>query len=64
MGVTAREAEVLGLVSEGLTNRQIAQRLYLSVRTVDKHVERLMAKTGRPNRAALATLAASTHRNT
>jgi DNA-binding CsgD family transcriptional regulator len=64
LGVTGREAEVLELVSCGFTNRQIAERLFLSVRTVDKHVERLMIKTGRPNRAALAALAASSGANT
>lgn len=63
-GVTAREAEVLELVADGLTNREIAERLYLSVRTVDKHVERLMTKTGRPNRTALAGLSLSARRNT
>ena len=47
--------DVLLLLAEGLTNRQIAARLYLSPRTVDKHVERLLAKTRCPNRVALAT---------
>lgn len=64
LGVTAREFDVMELVAEGLTNRQIAERLFLSVRTVDKHVERLMAKTGSSNRAALAALAAKSTRNT
>jgi len=52
--ITARERQVLGLVAEGLPNRSIAARLYLSPRTVEKHVERLMAKTGSANRAQLA----------
>lgn len=47
LGVTGREAEVLALVADGLTNKEIAARLVISVRTVDKHVERLLAKTGR-----------------
>ncbi|MBV9414195.1 MAG: helix-turn-helix transcriptional regulator [Solirubrobacterales bacterium] len=46
--------DVLLLLAQGLTNRQIAARLYLSPRTVDKHVERLLAKTHSPNRVALA----------
>jgi predicted ATPase/DNA-binding CsgD family transcriptional regulator len=59
-GVTAREAQVAELVAEGLTNREIGSRLVVSVRTVDKHVERLLAKLDAPNRAALAALVAAT----
>ncbi|MBV9798477.1 MAG: response regulator transcription factor [Solirubrobacterales bacterium] len=51
--------DVLVLLAEGLTNRQIAARLYLSPRTVEKHVERLLAKTDSPNRVALAARVAS-----
>ena len=58
-GVSSREMDVLVLLAEGLTNRQIAARLYLSPRTVEKHVERLLAKTDSPNRVALAAHAAS-----
>jgi DNA-binding CsgD family transcriptional regulator len=57
-GVTAREAEVLALITTGLTNAQAAQRLFLSTRTVDTHVARLLAKTGAANRAELARWAA------
>jgi DNA-binding CsgD family transcriptional regulator/DNA-binding transcriptional ArsR family regulator len=57
-GISSREMDVLLLLAEGLTNRQIAARLYLSPRTIDKHVERLLAKTGCPNRVALAARAA------
>jgi DNA-binding CsgD family transcriptional regulator len=53
MGITDREADVLALVAEGLTSKEIAARLYLSARTVDKHVERLLAKTGVSRRAEL-----------
>jgi DNA-binding CsgD family transcriptional regulator len=45
-GVTDREADVLRLVAQGLTNREIAERMYLSPRTVEKHVASLLAKTG------------------
>jgi DNA-binding NarL/FixJ family response regulator len=55
--VTSREAEVLGLVGEGLSNREIAARLYLSPRTVEKHVENLQRKTGIAGRARLAVYA-------
>jgi DNA-binding NarL/FixJ family response regulator len=57
-GVTSRETDVLGLVGEGLGNQDIAERLYLSPRTVEKHVERLRDKTGATSRAELAELAA------
>lgn len=58
LGVTARELDVLRLVAEGLSSRDIAERLFLSPRTVEKHVERLLAKTGAPNRTALVAHAA------
>lgn len=48
-----REAEVLRLVAEGLTARQIATRLVLSPRTVENHVRSLLRKLGVANRAAL-----------
>ena len=59
LGITAREAEVLGLVADGLANKQIAARLYLSVRTVEKHVESLLRKTGCASRTQLAALVRS-----
>jgi DNA-binding CsgD family transcriptional regulator len=46
------------LVADGLTNREIAERLFLSPRTVEKHVERLLAKTGVQNRSRLVARAA------
>ena len=57
-GITAREAEVLAQVAAGRTNRQIAEILQLSVRTVEKHVERLIMKSGQ-GRSELARLAES-----
>jgi DNA-binding CsgD family transcriptional regulator/tetratricopeptide (TPR) repeat protein len=54
LGVTSREADVLALVAEGLTNAAIAARLVLSPRTVETHVANLLAKTGAGSRAALA----------
>jgi DNA-binding NarL/FixJ family response regulator len=44
--VTEREADVLGLLAQGLSNREIAERMFLSPRTVEKHVASLLAKTG------------------
>jgi DNA-binding CsgD family transcriptional regulator len=58
LGITAREAEVLRLVADGLTNKEIGERLFLSPRTVEKHVERLLAKTGAQNRSQLVSRAA------
>jgi predicted ATPase/DNA-binding CsgD family transcriptional regulator len=53
-GVTDREAEVLAAVSERLRNREIADRLNVSVRTVESHIAALLRKLGVPDRAALA----------
>jgi DNA-binding NarL/FixJ family response regulator len=53
--LTARERDVLTLIARGLPNREMAERLFLSPRTVEKHVERLLAKTGSANRSQLAT---------
>jgi DNA-binding CsgD family transcriptional regulator len=59
VGVTIRELDVLRLLAEGQSNRDVAAALYLSPRTVEKHVERLLIKTGAANRTALAALARS-----
>jgi DNA-binding CsgD family transcriptional regulator len=53
-GVTSREMDVLALVAGGLTNAQIAQRLFLSRRTVETHVANLLSKTGATTRGDLA----------
>ena len=50
-GLTAREAEVLALLASGLSNPEIAQRLYLSHATVKTHINRIFAKTGVRDRA-------------
>ena len=56
-GLSARELEVAGLVAEGLSNKAIAARLHLSVRTVESHVRHVLAKVGLDNRTQLATWA-------
>jgi DNA-binding CsgD family transcriptional regulator/tetratricopeptide (TPR) repeat protein len=56
-GLTARQVEVLRLVADGLTNAGIADRLVLSVRTVDTHVAAVLAKLGVATRAEAARLA-------
>jgi non-specific serine/threonine protein kinase len=52
--LTPRELEVAKLVATGLTNRQIGQRLYLSVRTVDVHVDHILTKLSFSSRTQLA----------
>ena len=56
-GLTVREGEVLSWLSKGKTNRDIAQILGLSPRTVDKHLEQIYAKLGVENRTAAAAIA-------
>ncbi len=51
-GLTRREAEILVLIAQGLTNPEIAARLYLSNHTIKTHINRIFAKTGSRDRAA------------
>ena len=55
--LSSREKEVLNLVAEGKTNRDIADAIYLSVRTVEKHRSSMMNKLGLSNRAELVKYA-------
>lgn len=57
-GLSARELEVVRLVAQGLTDKEIAGQLFISPRTVDGHLRRIFAKVGVVSRAALATRAA------
>jgi DNA-binding NarL/FixJ family response regulator len=52
--VTPREREVLGLLTKGLTNQQIAERLVVSEHTVHRHVTNILRKLDLPSRAAAA----------
>jgi DNA-binding NarL/FixJ family response regulator len=64
LGLTNREGEVLSWLAKGKTNRDIAQILGLSPRTVDKHLEQIYAKLGVENRTAAAAIATNaTRRN-
>src|SRR5450432_83099 len=64
LGLTTREGEVLSWLSKGKTNRDIAQILGLSPRTVDKHLEQIYSKLGVENRPAAAAIAVNArHRN-
>jgi DNA-binding NarL/FixJ family response regulator len=51
-GLTQREAEILSLIAQGLTNGEIAERLFLSNHTIKTHINRIFAKTGSRDRAA------------
>ncbi len=57
-GLTAREAEVLGLIRAGFTNREIAGRLFVSEATVKTHINHVFAKIGARDRAAAINYAA------
>ena len=59
LGLTPREREVLALVAQGRTNRQIAQALFISDKTASVHVSNILAKLGVANRAEAA---ATVHR--
>jgi DNA-binding NarL/FixJ family response regulator len=57
LGLTRREAEVLALVAEGRTNRQIAQALFITEKTASLHVSHILAKLGVAGRGEAAALA-------
>ncbi len=59
--LTKREKEVLTLISEGLTNPQIAEKLFVSITTVDSHRKNLMAKLNAKNTAMLIRVAIEQH---
>ncbi|MER5641127.1 response regulator transcription factor [Kitasatospora sp. NPDC002227] len=55
--LTAREREILALIGEGLTNRQIGERIFLAEKTVKNHISRLLAKLGVERRVQAAVIA-------
>jgi DNA-binding NarL/FixJ family response regulator len=57
-GLSRREIEVLHLVAQGLSNGEIAERLFLSEHTVKRHVANILSKLKLPSRAAAAAHAA------
>ncbi|HET8788658.1 MAG TPA: HD domain-containing phosphohydrolase, partial [Actinomycetes bacterium] len=60
-GLSAREVEVLGLVAQGCSNAQIAERLVISRRTAEHHVQHIYTKIGVSSRAAAALFAMEHH---
>ncbi|HVE93398.1 MAG TPA: LuxR C-terminal-related transcriptional regulator, partial [Acidimicrobiales bacterium] len=61
--LTRREREVADLVSQGLTNRELAERLVIAERTAENHVQHILTKLGLSNRSQLAVWAASMNEN-
>lgn len=61
--LTQRETQILGLIAHGLTNRDIAERLFLSAKTVEHHVSQILSKLGVKSRTEAAAFAASQHLN-
>ncbi|WP_327111134.1 response regulator transcription factor [Streptomyces sp. NBC_01341] len=59
--LSEREKAVLELIGEGLTNRQISKKLYLSEKTVKNHISRLLAKLGVERRVQAAVIATQAH---
>jgi DNA-binding NarL/FixJ family response regulator len=53
-GLTSRQLEVLELLTEGLTNAEIAEQLFVSTRTAEHHVEAILTKLGVTNRREAA----------
>ena len=58
-GLTEQERVLLGLLGEGLTNKQIAARMFLAEKTVKNHVSRLLAKLGMERRTRAAVFVSS-----
>ena len=58
LGLTRREREVLGLVAQGWTNRQIAESLFISENTAGVHVSNILGKLGAATRTEAASIAA------
>jgi DNA-binding CsgD family transcriptional regulator len=57
--LTSREVEILRLIAAGKTDREIANELFISIRTVGNHVKNILAKTDCANRTAAAIYAAN-----
>lgn len=58
VGLSRRETEVIALLAQGLSDRELAERLHISAHTAHRHVSNILTKLGLPSRAAAAALAA------
>ena len=56
MSLTRRELDILGLMADGLSNQEIADKLFISLQTVKDHTSRIYSKTNVKNRMQLMTL--------
>lgn len=63
-GLTRREFEIAGLIAEGLTNREIAANLVISIRTAETHVQHVLAKSGFTTRSQVAAWYVSRNQHT
>ena len=61
VGLTEQERQVLDLIAEGMTNRQIGSRMFLAEKTVKNYVSRLLAKLGLENRTQAAIFSTKLH---
>ncbi len=57
-GISTRESEVIALIADGLTDREIAQALNITARTASNHVKSILAKSGSSNRAQVVAWSA------
>ncbi|MFD7709907.1 response regulator [Streptomyces sp. NPDC059786] len=62
-GLSPRERDILALIGDGLTNREIGEKLYLSEKTVKNHISRLLAKLGVQRRVQAAVIASQLEQN-
>ncbi len=62
MALTPREVEIAGLLDDGLTNKEIARRLYIEVATVKNHVHNILEKLGARSRGEAASKIRRMHR--
>ncbi|MFM7578554.1 MAG: response regulator transcription factor, partial [Microcystaceae cyanobacterium] len=60
--LTTTEMKVVQLVSQGLSNREIAEKLNVSQRTIESHISNMLNKTGLHNRTELARWAMESHK--
>ena len=61
-GLTARETQVLRLIADGATTREVSEQLFISAKTADNHIQHIYTKLGVTNRAARHPLGARPRR--